>query len=256
MKSEKSMKILPAHIKPTLSVLMLLMVAHQANAAIALDRTRVVFNGAQSSISLNISNQNKELPFLAQSWIEDSKGNKIESPLMALPPLQRVEPGAKGQIKIQPTAALNSLPQDRESLFYFNVREIPPKSDKPNTLQLALQTRIKLFYRPKAIEIERGGDNDAGKKLTLDAQGNSYQISNPTPYYITIVTAARAPKSANISSFKPVMIAPKSSASLGLSAAELGNQPVLTFINDFGGRPQLNFTCSGSHCSVSNVKAG
>ncbi|WP_223346554.1 fimbria/pilus periplasmic chaperone, partial [Escherichia coli] len=41
---------------------------------------------------------------------------------------------------------------DRESLFYYNVREIPPKSGKANTLQIALQTRIKLFWRPKALE--------------------------------------------------------------------------------------------------------
>ncbi|MGT9169473.1 fimbria/pilus periplasmic chaperone, partial [Escherichia coli] len=40
----------------------------------------------------------------------------------------------------------------RESLFYYNVREIPPKSGKANTLQIALQTRIKLFWRPKALE--------------------------------------------------------------------------------------------------------
>ncbi len=49
------------------------------------------------------------------------------------------------------TSGINALPQDRESLFYLNVREIPPKPDKPNVLQLAMQSRIKLFYRPAAI---------------------------------------------------------------------------------------------------------
>lgn len=82
---------------------------------------------------------------------------------MALPPLQRVEPGAKGQVKIQTTGSLAGLPQDRESLFYFNVREIPPKSSKPNTLQLALQTRVKMFYRPETLEIKQGDDNEAQK---------------------------------------------------------------------------------------------
>ena len=106
----------------------------QAVAAISLDRTRVIFNGDQKSISLSISNQNKELPYLAQGWIEDATGNKVTSPLMVLPPLQRVEPGAKSQVKIQASPEVASLPQDRESLFYFNLREIPPKSSKPNTL--------------------------------------------------------------------------------------------------------------------------
>lgn len=239
-----------------LSAAALLLLAQQAHAAIALDRTRVILNGDQNAMALTITNQNKALPYLAQSWVEDANGNKIESPLTALPPLQRVEPGAKGQIKIQATGNLTALPQDRESLFYFNVREIPPKSAKPNTLQLALQTRVKMFYRPQAIEIARGDDNEAQKKLTLSRQGDGYQLTNPTPYYVTIVAASASPKGKGLSSFKPLMIEPKSSAALGVSASELGSQPVLTFINDFGGRPQLVFGCSGSACSVSSVKAG
>ncbi|WP_227550703.1 fimbria/pilus periplasmic chaperone, partial [Klebsiella quasipneumoniae] len=47
-----------------------------------------------------------------------------------------------GQVKVQGMPDINKLPADRESLFYFNVREIPPKSNKANTLQIALQTRI------------------------------------------------------------------------------------------------------------------
>ncbi|MDI5829489.1 fimbria/pilus periplasmic chaperone, partial [Salmonella enterica subsp. enterica serovar Kentucky] len=42
-----------------------------------------------------------------------------------------IEPSAIGQVKIQGMPALASLPQDRENLFYYNVREIPPQSDKP-----------------------------------------------------------------------------------------------------------------------------
>jgi len=74
------------------------MTAQQAMAAIALDRTRVIVNGSEKSVSLNITNENKNLPYLAQAWIEDAKGNKITSPLTALPPVQRVEPGAKSQL--------------------------------------------------------------------------------------------------------------------------------------------------------------
>lgn len=57
-----------------------------------------------------------------------------------------------GQVKIQGLPDIHKLPADRESIFYFNVREIPPKSNKANTLQIALQTRIKLFWRPKALK--------------------------------------------------------------------------------------------------------
>lgn len=92
----------------------------QAEAAIALDRTRVVFDGSQSSVSLSISNQNKQLPYLAQGWIEDEQGNKIQTPLTVLPPVQRIEPGKPSQVKIQALPAAKLLTQDKETLYYFN----------------------------------------------------------------------------------------------------------------------------------------
>lgn len=250
------MKLITKYATASVSLFLLACYSLQGHAAIALDRTRVVFDGGKNSMAVTISNQNKSLPYLAQTWVEDPQGKKVDSPLMALPPLQRVEPGAKGQIKLQTTSSQMTLPQDRESLFYFNVREIPPKSDKPNTLQLALQTRVKLFYRPAALAIARGNDNEPPKMLTLTRQSDSYIINNPTPYYVTIVDASTAKNATSLNEFKPVMISPKGSAPLGVSAGTLGNQPVLTFINDFGGRPKLLFACTGDNCAVSSVKAG
>ncbi|KTL61039.1 molecular chaperone [Photorhabdus laumondii subsp. laumondii] len=234
----------------TITILSLSVIS-ESMAAIALDRTRVVFNGGDKSTSMDISNQNKELPYLAQGWIEDEQGNKINGPLVVTPPVQRVEPGAKSQVKIQSLPTIALLPQDRESLFYFNLREIPPRSKKPNTLQIALQTRIKLFYRPKAIFASRTDlDNPWQEKMTLTRQGDRYQVNNPTPYYITVVDAASQLKGKTVVDFKPLMIAPKSNVVLSGSAGALGSAPVLTYVNDYGGRPQLIFSCSGNHCQV------
>lgn len=232
------------------------MVVTQAQAAIALDRTRVIFDGSNSSMSLSISNQNKALPYLAQAWVEDQTGKKIDAPFTALPPLQRVEAGAKGQIKVQMTGDLVALPQDRESLFYFNVREIPPKSDKPNTLQIALQTRVKMFYRPKALLINSGENNVFQKKLTLTKNGQHYQVNNPTPYFVTIISASPSVDGKASDGFKPVMIPPKGNMPMDGNVSALGDHPVLTFINDFGGRPQLTFSCGGNNCTVSGLKEG
>ncbi|NRN27971.1 fimbria/pilus periplasmic chaperone [Photorhabdus heterorhabditis] len=234
----------------TIAVLSLSVIS-EAMAAIALDRTRIVFNGEDKSTSMDISNQNKELPYLAQGWIEDEQGNKINGPLVVTPPVQRVEPGARSQVKIQSLPTTVQLPQDRESLFYFNLREIPPRSKKPNTLQIALQTRIKLFYRPKAIFASRVDlDNPWQEKMTLTRQGDQYQVNNPTPYYITVVDASNQLKGQTVTGFQPLMVAPKSSAVLSGSARVLGSAPVLTYINDYGGRPQLTFSCVGDHCQV------
>nr|WP_270655298.1 fimbria/pilus periplasmic chaperone [Enterobacter bugandensis] len=222
-----------------------------AEAAVALDRTRVIFEGNQKSMSVNVRNDNTSLPYLAQAWVEDASGHKIQAPLMALPPLQRLEPGAKSLVKIQMAPGAGAkLPQDRESLFYFNLREIPPKSQKANVLQLALQTRVKLFYRPEAlVKKSAGSETPWQEQLTLTRQGDRYQVTNPTPYYVTLVADGKT-------DMKPLMLAPKSSEDLGVRAAVLGNQPHIAYINDWGGRPVLTFACSGSNCKVTANKAG
>lgn len=229
------------------------MVAPQAQAAIALDRTRVIFDGSQTSVSLNVSNQNKQLPYLAQGWIEDDQGNKIQSPLTVLPPVQRIEPGKPSQVKIQALPAAKLLKQDRETIYYFNLREIPPKSTKPNTLQIALQSRIKLFYRPVSIAMDKNAPPPQ-EQLTLSKQGDKYVVNNPTPYYVTLVDASNTKEGPGIKNFEPMMVPPKSNLPLTVSAAAVGNSPVLTYVNDYGGRPQLSFSCNGSTCTVIPAK--
>lgn len=237
-----------------------------AQAAISLDRTRVIFPGSEKSVSLNISNQNESLPYLAQSWLEDEKGQKISAtgPLAVVPPVQRLEPkgkdqdskGSKSQVRVMAMPSAAQLPQDRESLFYFNLREIPPKSDKANVLQIALQTRIKLFYRPAAIAESVSGQQAKPfqEGLTLTRNGDRYTVNNPSPYYVTILGASATKGGTVPQGFEAMMVAPKSSAPLGGSASALGSAPVLVYVNDFGGQPALTFRCGGNTCQVDESK--
>ncbi|MGL4723262.1 MAG: fimbria/pilus periplasmic chaperone [Scandinavium sp.] len=232
------------------SALLVISGTEVASAALGLDRTRIIFDGSQKSVSLTVSNGNKQLPFLAQGWIEDEQGQKIKSPLTVLPPVQRIEAGSTSQIKVQGLPAVASLPQNRETLFYFNLREIPPRSKEPNTLQVALQTKIKMFYRPQALTKTASAQPE--EQLTLQREGNSYSITNPTPYYVTIVGARDAGSSKKDTEFTPIMIAPQSKAPL---KGNPGAKPVLTYINDYGGRPELIFNCEGTLCkSISDKK--
>ncbi|WP_196062848.1 MULTISPECIES: fimbria/pilus periplasmic chaperone [unclassified Serratia (in: enterobacteria)] len=226
------------------SVVTLLVFPLTVQAAVTLDRTRAVFDGASKSISLNISNDNQQQPYLAQSWLEDEQQNKmLTGPLIITPPVQRLEPGAKGIIRVKATGSVSQLPQDRESLFYFNLREIPPESEKPNVLQIALQTKIKLFYRPKALKREPGAVWQ--DRLVLHTETGGYRIENPTPYYVTVIGLGGSEQQSLVGDFDSVMLAPKSSARVksGIYA-----KPYLTYINDYGGRPTLAFRCSGSQC--------
>lgn len=231
--------------------LLLLGFCQSASAAVALDRTRVIFDGSKDATSVNITNNNTQLPYLAQGWIEDEEGNKINSPLIVLPPVQRLEPGKQSQVKVQALPAAKALPQDRETVYYFNLREIPPRSDKANTLQIALQTRIKLFYRPQAIApSQQDISNPWQEKLTLTREGDLYRVHNPTPYYVTLVDARSSKEGKTVEGFEPLMVAPKGSQTLGATAKALGTRPYLAYVNDYGGRPLLAFNCSGDTCKV------
>lgn len=224
------------------------------NAAIALDRTRVIFPGDRDSISLRVSNNSKELPYLAQAWLEDVNGNKISSPFAVLPPIQRVEPDTAVMIQIRALSAVTLLPQDKESLFYFSVREVPPKSEKSNVLQLALQTKVKFFYRPQALVVQPGSTKTTWQEqLTLLQEGGSYRLDNPTPYYVTVVDASTSSKAAPIDSFESVTLAPRSSSKLNLGGKGLGTTPSFTYIDDYGGRRQLNYQC-GANCTLLSTK--
>lgn len=131
-------------------------------------------------------------------------------------------------------------------MFYFNVREIPPKSNKPNTLQIALQTRIKLFWRPKAlakIDMREPWQH----KVTLTRNGQAFTVNNPTPYYVIISNASTQKNGNPAAGFTPLVMPPKSSAPLNV---KMDTVPVLTYVNDYGARLSLNFKCTGNNCQV------
>ena len=135
----------------TKGILCLAGASFAANAAVSPDRTRIIYNQSDKSVSVRLTNQSPDTPFLAQSWIEDKDNKKSRTYITAIPPMLRLEAGEQAQVRLMGQATLAQLPADRESLFYYNIREIPPRSEQNNVMQIAMQSRIKLFWRPKAI---------------------------------------------------------------------------------------------------------
>ncbi|WP_407251432.1 fimbrial biogenesis chaperone [Klebsiella oxytoca] len=226
-----------------MGALMLAAVSGTAQAGVSLDRTRLIITGKDSSASANLTNTSPDIPFLAQSWVEDSKGNKITSPLVVLPPLQRINGGQKGVARVTKTDGINQLPQDRESLFYLSVREIPPKPDKANVLQLAMQSRIKLFFRPTAI-IPKSKSEIWQDQVVFQKSGNKMTAQNPTPYYITIIGLSRV-KGEKITKFPGIMVAPKSSLEFSVTDGGV-REFAMMYVNDYGGHPELKYRCEGN----------
>ncbi|HEH9405902.1 molecular chaperone [Aeromonas sp. MR19] len=229
------------------------MTSLNVSAAIVLDRTRVVYPGGAKSISLNIKNENQKLPYLAQAWIEDTQGQKISSPFVILPPVQRVDANQKSIVRIASVPAIDSLPKDRESIYYFNLREIPPKSEKSNVMQIAVQSKIKLFYRPEAIIPERGAVWQ--DQVLITKQGTTLKVNNPTPYYITYVGLGhpQGKERTVIKGFSAFMVEPKSEQTVTIPEA-LGNQFVISYVNDYGGYMDIKYQCAGNACKAAKEK--
>lgn len=79
-----------------------LCMTNSALAGINLDRTRVIFDGNNNSVSLHVENGDSKKPYLAQSWIEDDHGNKgAKLPLVVVPPIQRIEPALPARLEFK-----------------------------------------------------------------------------------------------------------------------------------------------------------
>lgn len=219
-----------------------------AQANILLDRTRVIYLEQDKNVSMVLTNKNPDQPYLVQSWLSDNAGKKLGSPFLVLPPLQRIEAGEKGVIRLSRIPD-NSLPADRESLFYLNVQEIPPKSDKDNVLQLAIKSRIKVFYRPKAAQLPRG-DNPANK-LQLSHADGKLVFKNPSPYHITLIGMS-LPGEKTPRDLDGLMVPPQGEASYALKSLPASLK--LTNINDYGAQDTYTFVCANQACSYREDK--
>lgn len=150
---------------------------------VALSSTRVIYDGSRKEAALTVNNKSTTDEFLIQSWIDDASGNK-KTPFIITPPLFRLSPAKNNVLRIVNTS--NSLPQDRESVYWVNVKSIPAKSEDSegkNVLQIAVRTRLKLFYRPAGL---KGNSMDGWSKLQFTRVGaNQIKVENPSAFNLT-----------------------------------------------------------------------
>lgn len=208
-----------------LSVLTVIPLAAQAGG-VALGATRVIYSAGATQTSLGVTNTDTKNPFLIQSWVEDTTGKKSEA-FVVTPPLFVAKPSGENILRIMYVGA--PLPTDRESVFWMNVKAIPSVDRKDiqdkNVLQLAVLSRIKLFVRPAGLPESPA---EAPKHLRFHRQGDSLIITNPTPYFVTLVNF-------NLGTRKlpNTMAPPKGNVTVALPTDASG-QVFFQSINDYG----------------------
>lgn len=208
-----------------------------ALGAINLNGTRFVYGQDDHEITVQVHNQG-DYPVLLQNWIDDGHPEvapeKLHVPFVLTPPLTRVE-GQHGQT-LRITYTGGNLPQDRESVFWLNVLEIPPANTQAqNQLLVAFRSRLKLFWRPTAL---KAGATEAPSKMEWQPDGQALVLKNPTPYYISL-SGIRVTQAGRQRVVPAQMIAPSGTQRYDLSRAGVGplkkNDIVeIIYINDYG----------------------
>ena len=218
--------------KRYLTLLALLLGSCLSHASVTLSNTRVVYNADRKESNVNVKN-NTANPFLVQSWIQGNDSPGTKAPFIVTPPLFRLDGGKANALRIIYKG--DALPQDRESLFWLNVKSIPSSSKEDvNKLQIAVNTRIKLFYRPANLADE---PTDIGKKVQWSVKDNELIVSNNSSYYISFAEV----KINNKKWSEIDMLAPKTSKTLTLNNVRLKNNATVQwkYINDYGGNSPL-----------------
>ncbi|ELO4939430.1 fimbrial chaperone [Escherichia coli] len=219
-------------VKWGLSALLAFTLSGQALAAFTVSGTRFIYGEGKKNISFEVTNNTSET-YGGQVWV-DNFSERSGVYMVPTPPFFKVGPKQKQIVRIMKTDG-GALPSDRESLFWMNIQEIPPKpKDGENTLSVAINTRVKLFYRPKVLEAGRKG---AEKNIMVVRRDGTTYLKNPTPYYFAVTGVKADGKAVTLSddeSRKLSVLAPSGEAAV--SKIPAGTKSIsVQAINDWGG---------------------
>jgi chaperone protein EcpD len=226
----------------------------QASAGVVVNGTRVVYPAAKREVTISLQNSGAT-PSLVQAWLDSgdahSKPGESKVPFVLTPPLFRLDPSKMQSLRLVYTH--DPLPEDRESLFWLNVLDIPPRAavnpDLPNQLDLAFKHRMKVFFRPPGLP---GSAADAPARITWkllskDGKLTGVQASNPTAYHVSL-TQLTATVAGHPVTIAADMVDPFASRSFNLPGPATTPSGAVTieywFVNDYGGN--VNGTASAS----------
>ncbi|AUU83725.1 molecular chaperone [Leclercia adecarboxylata] len=209
-----------------------LLVSNLAHAGIVIESTRYLYKEGSREITAQIENKD-DMPYLIKSWVETPAGKSPS--FLATPPLFRLEAKQQNTVRLFATTKVDA-PDDRESLFFFNVMAIPPSDNtyaNNNTIQLAVRHRMRLIYRPKSINSL--SPNTEAKKLEWRKSGKTITLKNPTPffYYFNMVKLGNTDINLDVRTISP--FSTKKIDIKDINASSISWK----IVNDYGGAGSL-----------------
>lgn len=230
--------------KQLLLVSLVALASSHTFAGVVITGTRVIYPADQKEVTVKLNNNGTQ-PALMQAWVDtgsvESTPTSSKAPFLLSPPVARIDPTKGQSLRVLFTGAV--LPQDKESVFWLNVLEIPPKPEAGadlNTLQMAFRSRIKLFYRPAGLA---GTASEAIEQVqwqlvpASDGQGLALQAFNPSAFHVSLVELDLVAGSQRVRS-EDGMVAPGAVRQFPLPTLKTrpaaGTQVEFNAINDYG----------------------
>jgi fimbrial chaperone protein len=209
-----------------------------AQAGVVIGGTRIIYPSDQAEVQVTLKNKDDAKRYLVHSWVSNIDDSK--APFVITPPIYKLDENRQTLLHVVYTGDKTHLPQDRESLFMANIKSVssmPEELRDKNTLQFAIKTKIKLFYRPTTLSDTAA--KTAWQSLQFSRRNNQLTIKNPTPFYVTLGQLKVAQKEVkplskqDTPSALSMMIAPYGEQVFALPTGAQGSV-MWTAINDFG----------------------
>lgn len=208
---------------------------HSAQAAIQAMASRVIYEGQAKATTLALRN-NANQAYMVQSWLEAGEDGikNAKIPFVITPPLVKIESQKETVIRFIYAGA--GLPQDRESQFWVNIQEIPPKPEQENILQLAVRTKLKLFYRPQQLDLQLA---DAVKQLKWYMKDQTLYLENKSPLYVTIGDLKLNDQAKVVDNLNQDMVPPFGRIAVLNNLPQSTQRIHYTYINEYGGNDAM-----------------
>jgi P pilus assembly chaperone PapD len=217
-----------------------------ALADVTTSGTRIVYPEAKRDVSFTILNIASDQPAIVQMWIDAGDPNAdpegIDVPFRVSPPIGRV--AASGRQTVRLTYTGEPLNPDQESLYWFNVLEIPSAFKGPSDadrVTFTRRSRIKLFFRPKGL---KGDLQQAFKQMQCgvkNTEGDSFlECYNSSKFHLSFGAFSLGNASEKEQADEGGgMLKPLERARFSLKNYDKLPRPLSTvlfqFINDYGG---------------------
>ncbi|HBT5189076.1 fimbrial assembly chaperone [Klebsiella quasipneumoniae] len=201
-----------------------------SQASVVVGGTRVIFDGTKKTTTVSVQNKDN-VTNIVQSWLAIvDETSPAKDSFITTPPLFRLKAGEKGFVRILRTG--KPMPEDRESMLWLNIKGIPATDDvsDKNIVQFAINSRIKLIYRPAALK--NAIPEEFAQKLQWSNDGRVIKVKNDSPLYMNFSEIFINGKAVPEAWF----VAPYSTIRIPVANASPAGKKEITWsvINDYG----------------------